>query len=214
MSTGRFAVGSVWSSVLEWFERHAPASVMACLALEHALPAGRVDGVFEAHRQRQYARELMFSTVVELTTLVSLGLRPSLHAAARQMPSLPVSLASLYDKVDHTEPGVLRALVRGSAERLVPVMATLGTPASLPGWEVRVPDGNHLPESERRLLPLRALRGAALPGHSLAAYDPDFGLVVDLMACEDTYASERAGVAPLLESARPGELWIDHPPLR
>ncbi len=121
--------------------------------------------VFEAHRQRQYARELLFSTVVELTTLVSLGLRPSLHAAARQMPSLPVSLASLHDKVNHTEPGVLRALVRGSAERLAPVMATLGTPASLPGWRLRVLDGNHLPASEKRLLPLRALRGAALPGH-------------------------------------------------
>ncbi len=90
---------------------------MARLALEHALPASWVDDVFEAHRQRQYARELLFSTVVELTTLVSLGLRPSLHTAARQMPSLPVSLTSLYDKVNHTEPGVLRALVRGSAER-------------------------------------------------------------------------------------------------
>jgi len=97
MSKGSVAVGSVWSSVLERFERHAPAGVMARLALEHALPAGWVDEVFEAHRQRQYARELLFSTVVELTTLVSLGLRPSLHAAARQMPSLPVSLASLYD---------------------------------------------------------------------------------------------------------------------
>ncbi len=200
--------GSVWSSVLERFERHAPAGVMARLALERALPASWVDEVFEAHRQRQYARELLFSTVVELTTLVSLGLRPSLHAAARQMPSLPVSLASLYDKVNHTEPGVLRALVRGSAERLAPVMATLGTPASLPGWQVRVLDGNHLPASEKRLLPLRALRGAALPGHSLVAYDPDLGLVVDLVACEDAYASERAGVAPLLEGARAGELWI------
>ncbi len=43
-----------WSSVLERFERHAPAGVMACLALEHALPAGWVDEVFEARRQRQY----------------------------------------------------------------------------------------------------------------------------------------------------------------
>ncbi|MGI4943022.1 MAG: IS4 family transposase, partial [Janthinobacterium lividum] len=178
---------------------------MARLALEHALPAGWVDDVFEAHRQRQYARELLFSTVVELTTLVSLGLRPSLHAAARQMPTLPVSLASLYDKVNHTEPGVLRALVRGSAERLAPVMATLGMPASLPGWQVRVLDGNHLPASEKRLLSLRALHGAALPGHSLVVYDPDLGLVVDLVACEDAYASERAGVAPLLEGARFGE---------
>jgi len=139
---------------------------------------------------------------------VSLGLRPSLHAAARQMPALPVSLASLYDKVNHTEPGVLRALVRGSAERLAPVMATLGTPASLPGWRLRVLDGNHLPASEKRLLPLRGFRGAALPGHSLVVYDPDRGLVVDLVACEDAHASERAGVAPLLEDARSGELWI------
>jgi IS4 transposase len=152
MSTGLVGVGLVWSVVLDRFERHAPAGVMARLALEHALPSGWVDEVFEAHRQRQYSRELLFSTVVELTTLVSLGLRPSLHAAARQMPSLPVSLASLYDKVNHTEPGVLRALVRGSAERLAPVMATLGTPASLPGWQVRVLDGNHLPGSEKRLL--------------------------------------------------------------
>ena len=182
---------------------------MARLALEHALPAGWVDEVFEAHRQQQYSRELLFSTVVELTTLVSLGLRPSLHAAARQMPALPVSLACLYDKVNHTEPGVLRALVRGSAERLRPVMAAVGhSAASLPGWRLRVLDGNHLPASEKRLAPLRGLRGAALPGQSLVVYDPDLGLVTDLVACEDAHASERAAVAPLLESARPGELWI------
>jgi len=54
MSTGSVGVGLVWSSVLERFERHAPAGVMARLALEHALPAGWVDEVFEAHRQRQY----------------------------------------------------------------------------------------------------------------------------------------------------------------
>ena len=106
---------------------------MARIASERALPAGWVDEVFEAHREHQYARELLFSTVVELMTLVCLGLRPSLHAAARQMLSLPVSLASLYDKVNHTEPAILRAppaaslrsasqpdrcaMVRGSAER-------------------------------------------------------------------------------------------------
>lgn len=200
--------GLVWPAVLERFERHAPASVMARMALDHALPAGWVDEVFEAHRQRQYARELLFSTVVELTTLVSLGLRPSLHAAARQMPSLPVSLASLYDKVNHTEPGILRALIRGSAERLAPVLAALDRPASLPGWRLRVLDGNHLPASEKRLAALRGLRGAALPGQSLVVYDPDSGLVVDLVACEDAHASERAVVAPLLDSARAGELWI------
>jgi IS4 transposase len=180
---------------------------MARMALEHALPAGWVDEVFEAHRQKQCSRELLLSTVVELATLVSLGLRPSVHAAARQMPTLPVSLGSLCDKVNRTEPAILRALVRGSAGRLVPVMAALGTEASLPGGQVRVLDGNHLPASERRLAPLRGFRGAALPGQSRVVCDPDSGLVTDLVAHEDAHASERAAVEPLLDSAQPGELW-------
>jgi len=184
MSKGLNGSGLVWPAIMERFEQHAPAGVMARMALEHALPAGWVDEVFEAHRQRQYSRELLFSTVVELTTLVSLGLRPSLHAAARQMPSLPVSLASLYDKVNHTEPAILRALVRGSAERLAPVLAALDYPASLPGWRLRVLDGNHLPASEKRLAALHGLRGAALPGRSLVVYDPD---------CQRRFDSPRFG---------------------
>ncbi len=76
---------------------------MARTALEYAFPPDWVDAVFEAERQRQYSRELLFSAVVELMTLVSLGLRPSLHAPARQKGTLPVSLGSLYDKVNHTE---------------------------------------------------------------------------------------------------------------
>jgi IS4 transposase len=125
--------GSVWPVVLERFERQAPAGVMARMALEHALPAGWVDEVFEAHRDKQYSRELLFSTVVGLTTLVSLGLRPSLHAAARHMPTLPVSLGSLYAKVNHTEPAIVRALVRGSAGRLEPAITALRFGAILPG---------------------------------------------------------------------------------
>ena len=198
----------MWSSVLERFEQHAPASVMARVALEQALPPGWIDAVFEEHRERQYSRELLFSTVVELMTLVSLGLRPSLHAAARTLETLPVSLTALYDQVNRTEPGLLRALVRGSAERLEPVMARVSTGAGLPGWRLRVLDGNHLPASEKRLAPLRGHRGAALPGHSLVVYDPDRGLVTDILPSEDAYQSERAAVGPLLDGAEPGQLWI------
>lgn len=181
---------------------------MAREALEQALPAAWVDEVFEEHRQRQYPRELMFSTIVELMTLVTLGLRPSLHAAARKLENLPVSLAALYDKLKRTEPAVLRGLVRGSAQRLVPVAAQIDGRASLPGWQLRIVDGNHLPASEKRLGPLRGHRGAALPGHSLVVYDPDVGLVCDVVACEDAYESERVGVQPLVDGAEPGQLWI------
>jgi IS4 transposase len=178
---------------------------MARTALEHALSPDWIDAVFEAERQRQYSRELMFSTVVELMTLVSLGLRPSLHAAARQMDNLPVSLASLYDKVNHTEPGILQALVQGSAQRLAPVIARLGVEPRLAGYELRVLDGNHLPGSEKRLA---VLRGAALPGQSIVVYDPDSGLVTDLIAGEDAHQSERTLAIPLLQGAKPGQLWI------
>ena len=85
MTEASTRAGAIWPVVLARFEQHAPASVMARTALEHAFPPDWIDAVFEAERQRQYSRELLFSTVVELMTLVSLGLRPSLHAAARQM---------------------------------------------------------------------------------------------------------------------------------
>src|ERR1700755_465724 len=127
--------GSVWPVVLARFEQQAPASVMGRRGLGHARSPDWIDAVFEAERQRQYSRELMFSTVVELMMLVSLGLRPSLHAAARQMDDLTVSLTSLYDKVNHTEPGILRALVQGSAQRLAPVMAGVGIRPALAGYQ-------------------------------------------------------------------------------
>lgn len=79
---------------------------------------------------------------------------------------------------------------------------------TVPGYRLRIIDGNHLPASEKRLKPLRGFRGAALPGQSLVVYDPDVGLVVDLAPCEDGHAQERAQMEPLLARAQPGELWI------
>ena len=191
------------------FEKHAPLSVMMRLALEYAMPADWADEVFEQARQRQYPRELLFSTVVRLTSLVSLGLRPSLHAAAKkEEESLPVSMTALYDKVRRTEPAILRRLVQESAQRLLPVVEALGVTPSLQGWQLRVLDGNHLPASEKRLAPLRGWRGAALPGHTLVVYDPDRGLVTDIVPCEDAHAQERAMTGPLLERAQQAELWM------
>lgn len=198
----------MWAEVLARFEKKTPASVMTKLILEQAVPAKWVDQVFEEHRQRQYPRELLFSTIVELMSLVSLGLRPSLHAAARQMEELPVTLAALYDKVSRTEPALLRALVTGSAERLAPTIEELGVSAILPGWQLRIVDGNHLPSTEKRLGALRRERGAARPGFSVVVYDPDLDQIVDLQPCEDAYASERVGVLPLLARASEGQLWM------
>ena len=197
-------------ALLKRFVEQAPVAVMARLGMQRAINAAWVNEVFEQHSDTQYTRELLFSTVVDLMSLVALGLRPSLHAAAQKTQDLPVSITALYDKVNRVEPAVVQALVRGSAERLAPVMAPLrkGVAPWLRGWRVRVVDGNHLPASEKRLAPLRGFRGAALPGHSLVVFDPDAGVVIDLVPCEDGHASERGLLAPLLAASRPGELWI------
>jgi IS4 transposase len=194
--------------LVERFEKVFPVSAMGRAVLEKAISPQWVDEVFETHRQRQYPRELLFSTVVGLMTLVSIGVRPSLHAAAKQAQSLKVSLTALYDKVKRSEPAVMRALVQGSWQRLEPVVRPMVVKPVLPGWQVRVIDGNHLPASEKRLAALRELRAAALPGHTLVVYDPDSTLVTDIVACEDAHAQERAVVEPLLGSAQPGQVWI------
>lgn len=197
-------------AMLKRFSEQAPVAVMARLGMQRAIGAEWVNQVFEEHSETQYTRELLFSTVVELMSLVALGLRPSLHAAAQKMADLPVSLTALYDKVNRVEPNVVQALVRGSGERLAPVMNPLrqGVAPWLPGWRIRIVDGNHLPASEKRLAPLRGFRGAALPGHSLVVFDPDSGLVVDLVPCEDGHASERGPLAIALQAATAGDLWI------
>jgi len=197
-------------TMLKRFAEQAPVAVMARLGLQRAIGPEWVNETFEQHSDTQYTRELLFSTVVDLMSLVVLGLRPSLHAAAQKARDLPVSITALYDKVNRVEPSVVQALVRGSAERLAPVMAPLreGIAPWLPGWRVKVVDGNHLPASEKRLAPLRGFRGAALPGHSLVVFDPDVGLVTDQVPCEDGHASERELLAPLLAKSQPGVLWI------
>ena len=197
------------NAIVERFTQRSPVTVMVRRTLEHALSSQWIDEVFEAQRDKQYTRELLFSSVVDLMGLVAMGLRPSLHAAAQSDPDLSVSLTALYDKVNRTEPQVVRALVQGSAERLLPVVRPMKKQGPwAAGYQVRVLDGNHLPASEKRLKPLRNFRGAALPGQSLVVYAPELGLVVDVLPAEDAHAQERALMGPVLERVREGELWL------
>lgn len=198
------------NAVVSHCAKISPLTVMARLALQRALDPAWVDELFERERGAQYQRELLFSTTVELMSVVAVGLRPSLHAAAQAYPDLPVSVQALYDKVKHTEPNLVRALVTGSVERLGDVITPFlqGNAPLVPGYRTRIVDGNHLPASEKRLKPLRAFRGAAMPGQSLVVYDPDSGLVVDMEPCEDAHSQERAVMPPLLERSHPGDLWI------
>jgi IS4 transposase len=196
-------------AVLERFVKGSPVGVMARLTLQQAISPQWLNELFEENRERQYTRELLFSTTVDLMSVVAMGLQPSLHAAV-QASDLNVSITALYDKVNHTEPGVVRALVQGSGARLTPLMTPMkkGEAPWAKGYRVRIVDGNHIASSEKRLQLLRHFPGAALPGHSLVVYAPEQGLVVDMVPCEDAHRQERTLMPAVLQLAQPGDLWI------
>ncbi len=159
------------SKVLDRFVEKTPVSVMARAAMEHALAPEALDALFEEHADKQYTRELLFSSMVDLMGVVVSKVAPSVHAAYQAVAeTLPVSLASIYNKLNNLEPSVTSALVRHTAERLTPVIATMGgqMPALLPGYRVRILDGNHLAATERRLQVLRQSKAGPLPGHALS----------------------------------------------
>jgi hypothetical protein len=81
-------------------------------------------------------------------------------------------------------------------------------PAVLPGYKVRIVDGNHLAATEHRLKELRTYGGGALPGQALVVYDPDVDMVLNVVPCENGHTQERALLAPLEESVAAGAVWI------
>lgn len=196
--------------VFERFASQSPVSVMARAAFEHALSADATDDLFERHAQRQYTRDLLFSQVVDLMSLVVCKVRPSLNAAIKKRTDLTVTREAAYDKVGRTEPLLGTALVRHTADRLLPVLAALAGPPSapVPGYRVRIVDGNHLPGTEHRIGPLRRTRAAGLPGQALVVYDPAAGLVTDVIPCEDAHAQERSLTPEVLALVRPADVWV------
>jgi IS4 transposase len=144
-------------------------------------------------------------------SLVVCGIHPSVSAAYKALEKMVgVSRTALYDKLNGLEPGISRALVNYTAQELSPVLAELGgtKAALLPGFEVRIIDGNHLGATEHRLEVLRQNGSGALPGQSLAVLDPDWMLVRDLFPCEDGHAQERSLFTQVLDTVNPGQVWI------
>ena len=102
--------------------------------------------------------------------------RPVVRAAYQDdAESIPVTSTAVYDKLKGIETEVSAELVRDSARQLAPIIRRMrGTaPPLLPGYRVRILDGNHLAGTEHRLKGLRHLRAAALPGQSLVVLDPE-----------------------------------------
>src|SRR4051812_8806877 len=199
------------TEVFDAFAQGASIPLMTQAAMENALNPRLLDRLFEDTAQRQFTRDLLFSSVVGLMSVVVCRVRPSINAAYQKgAVPIPVSLRALYGKLARLEPPVGAALVRLTAGRLAPVITAMrgGRTPYLEGYRTRILDGNHLPGSEHRIKELRTLRAGALPGHTLVVLDPDLMLVVDAIPCEDGHAQERSLLDQVEATVRPGDLWI------
>jgi IS4 transposase len=194
------------------FVKERPICVMARSVLERLLDAQRMDALFERTAEQQYTRELLFSALVELMSEVVLGVQPSVHAAYQShKEAIGVSTTALYNKLDRVETGVSVALVRESARLADPVMQALHAshPRWLPGYTIKVLDGNHLSSTEHRLKALRGTWAAPLPGHALVVLDQQRMLITDVFLSEDGHAQERSLIHEVLQTVGAGELWIE-----
>ena len=194
------------------FVKERPICVMARAVLERLLDAQRLDDLFARTAERQYTRELLFSSLVHLMSEVVLGVHPPVHAAYQaQKDTLGVSTTALCNKLDRVETGVSAALVHDSARLAEPVVKALRAshPRWLPGYQIKVLDGNHLSSTEHRLKELRATWAAPLPGPALVALDQQRLLITDVFLNEDGHAQERRLLTQVLQHVEEDQLWIE-----
>lgn len=200
---------------LKWaFDRFAeksPVTVMTRALMEHAFDTKALDALFGEHAERQWEKKLLFSSLVDLMSLVVCRVEPSVKKAYMAMKdTLPVSLTAVYSKLNGMEEAVIAEMVRYMASRLAPVIEAMGgqLPSLIPGYQTMIIDGNHLASTDHRLAVLRLCKAAPLPGHALVILNPDLRLAVDMIPCEDAHAQERSLFSKVLSMVKRMQCWI------
>jgi hypothetical protein len=198
------------NEILNEFLEKAPIAVMVRATLVRIMAPPTLDGLFERSSEAQYTRELTFSTLIRLMTQVVFRTHPSVHAAYRESPQIPVSMTSVYNKLNGLEPAISRGLVVETAGGMREIISALPAPPAAPigGLRLRTLDGNFLAGTDHRLACLRGSGAAAPPGMSLVVRDGRTGLLTDLIPCEDADTNERGLHAAVLSLVEPGDLWL------
>ena len=111
-------------AIFERFVEQTPLTVMVRAIMERIFATEQLEQLFEETADRQYTRELLFSSVVGIMSLVVCGIYPSVGAAYKAFEKVVgVSKVSLYAKINGLEPKLSQALVRYSSEQLADVVA-------------------------------------------------------------------------------------------
>ena len=187
--------------VFERFVEKAPVAVMVRGLLERIIGPEALDTLYDRVADRQYTRELLFSNVFKLMNLVVCNIQPSIHAAYQDnKEEIETSVAAVYDKLKGIDTATSRALVEETAKQMGETVSGLnGTRLPwLPGYRIKVLDGNCIEATEHRIKPLRGTTSDALPGKSLVIYEPELEMATDVFPCEDGHAQERSLLSEVL----------------
>jgi hypothetical protein len=198
-------------STFEQFVQMSPVTVMARGLMERIFAPERMDKLFTNHAQVQYQRELLFSSQVDLMSLVVCGVHKSVYAAHKAKAlNQTISTTALYNKLNGVEIGVSQAVLRETATDLQQLIQHMGgeQPNPCPGYEIRIIDGNCLAGTDHRLDAIRSFAATALPGKMLVVLDPISKLVVDIFPIEDGHAQERSRFDEVLAVVKPNQIWI------
>lgn len=201
----------ILGAVFESFVNESPLSVMARATIEHAFSASALDELFDDTAETGYTDKLLFSTTVDLMSLVACGKVPHVQSAfTRIRERVPVTLKSVYEKLQHIETKVSAELVRHVASRCQGLFVEMAGDCHplLPGYRVKILDGNHLAATRKRVKVTRGHSAGVLPGQSLAVLDPQLMLITEVIPCEDAHAQERALLGQVLPLVQENDVWI------
>jgi hypothetical protein len=179
----------------EKFLERSPVSVRVRGTLERVFDPEKWEGVLTENALLPYPRELTFAQGVGRMADVVFRIVPSVGAWYKaHQDEVPVTRPAVYDKLKHLELPTAAGLVAYAGREVGACLQQMPSPPSpvLSGYRVRVLDGTHLAGTEHRVKDLRRYRAAALPGHALVFYDPQWAVATDVIPCEDAYAQERA----------------------
>jgi hypothetical protein len=199
----------MFGEILQVFAEKTPVAVMVHGLLQRFLNPDKIDKWFGSISEVQYTRKILFSSILGIMLQVVCKTRSSVHAAYLSS-DIKASRIALYGKLQNIELKTSRELVRYSviqAEQIIKEINGCNEPI-LAGYRTKFLDGNCIEATEHRIKALRETKSGALPGKSLVIFDPELGIAIDVIPCEDGHAQERSLVQPALDTIETNDLVV------
>ncbi|MEJ2417028.1 MAG: hypothetical protein P8Y45_08865 [Exilibacterium sp.] len=114
------------NEIFERFAKNCPIPVALRATLEKLFAPEKLDDWFKLNADKQYTKELLFSTIFDLMSLVVFKVFPSVNAAYQsKTETIATSISSVYNKLNGLEPAVAAKLVNDTGRELTSLVEGL-----------------------------------------------------------------------------------------